>query len=161
MTFKASYDWPVKIMTASFILLYAVIIALSIRNIETITVGAIISLFVLTAVLSAYFWHPQSYKVTSGGIVIKRPIGSKLIGFSTIKQIKPIEKDDFGFIMRVFGNGGLFGYTGIHKSAVLGETTFFATQQRNYIMVETDLKKYILTPDEPVDFMKSVENKGR
>jgi Bacterial PH domain len=35
----------------------------------------------------------------------------------------------------------------------------FGTQQRNYIVVETDLKKYVLTPDEPLDFVKSVENR--
>lgn len=159
MTFKASFDWTVKLITGSFATVFLVFMWLSILNFDTITNGTIFTLIVLGLLLSTYFWHPKSYEVTEGGIVIKRPIGSKLIGFSRIKQVNRVKNDDLGFVFRLFGNGGLFGFTGLFKSRFYGDLTFYATQQRNYVIVETDLKKYVLTPDEPLKFVKSVENR--
>jgi hypothetical protein len=159
MTFKASFDWKVKLITSSFAILVLTFLWLSARNFDTLTSGTVFSLIGLVLILGTYLWHPQSYKITEGGIIINRPIGSKLLGFSSIKHIKRVENDDLGFVLRLFGNGGLFGFTGLFKSRFQGDLTFYATQQRNYVIVETDLKKCVLTPDEPFDFVKNVESR--
>jgi Bacterial PH domain len=158
MTFKASFDWSVKILTSAFCLFYFTFLVLGMLNIETS--GVIMLPIIMTVViLITYLWHVQSYEITSGGIEIKRPIGSKLIGFSSIKHVNSVKNDDIGFIFRLFGNSGIFGFTGLFKSRFYGDLTFYGTQQRNYIIIETNLKKYVLTPDEPFDFVKSVENR--
>jgi Bacterial PH domain len=158
MTFKASFDWSVKILTSAFCLFYFTFLILGMINIETS--GATLFPIIMTVViLIAYLWHVQSYEITSGGIEIKRPIGSKLIGFSSIKHVKRVKNDDLGIVLRLLGIGGIFGFIGIYKSQIYGKTTFYGTQQRNYVIVETGLTKYVLTPDEPFDFVKSVENR--
>jgi Bacterial PH domain len=158
MIFKASFDWHVKILTSAFCLFYFTFLVLGMLNFETS--GVIMLPAIMTIViLIAYLWHVQSYKITSGGIEIKRPIGSKLIGFSNIKHVKRVKNDDLGIVLRLLGVGGIFGFIGIYKSQIYGKTTFYGTQQRNYVIVETNLKKYVLTPDEPLDFVKSVENR--
>jgi hypothetical protein len=158
MTFKASFDWSVKIITAAFSLFFCTISILGIINIDSTSGAIIFPVIMMLLVLVSYLWHVQSYEVTSGGIEIKRPVGSKLIGFSSIKHLKKVESNDLGFVLRLLGVGGIFGFFGIYKSQYYGKMTFYATQQRNYVIVETDLKKYVLTPDEPFDFVKSVEN---
>jgi Bacterial PH domain len=158
MTFKASFDWSVKILTSTFCLFYFIFLILGMINIETS--GVIMLPIIMTVViLMTYLWHVQSYEITSGGIEIKRPIGSKLIGFSSITHVNSVKNDDIGFVFRLFGNGGIFGFTGLFKSRFYGDLTFYGTQQRNYVIIETDFKKYVLTPDEPFDFIKSVENR--
>lgn len=159
MVFKASFDWSVKLITGSFATLFLVFMWLSILNFDTITSGAIFSLVGFGLLLTTYFWHIKNYEVTESGIVIHRPIGSKLIGFSNIKHVDNVKNDDLGFLLRLFGNGGLFGFTGLFKSRFYGDLTFYATQKRNYIIVETNLKKYVLTPDEPLEFVKSLEQR--
>ena len=158
MTFKASFDWSVKIITVAFCLFWFTFLFLGVFNFETF--GTIIFPLIMTLiVLWSFLWHVQSYEVTNGGIEIKRPIGPVLISFRSINYTKRVENDDLGIIIRTFGNGGIFGFNGIFRSSIQGKITFYGTQQRNYVIVETDLKKYVLTPDEPFEFVKSVENR--
>lgn len=158
MIFKASFDWTVKILTAAFCLFYFTFLFLGIFNFDTF--GTIIFPLIMTLiVVGSYLWHVQSYEVTDGGIEIKRPIGSKLISFRSINYVKNLKKDDLGIVIRTFGNGGLFGFYGMFGSSNQGKITFYGTQQRNYVIVETDSKKYVLTPDEPLEFVKSLEQR--
>ena len=158
MTFKASFDWMVKIVTGSFCLFFLTFLVLWFINIETSSTP-VFSVIMLLILFVVYLLHVQHYEVTHEGIKIKRLIGSKQIDFNNIKRVDRVKNDDLGVIIRTFGNGGIFGISGFYKSTIYGKLTLFATQQRNYVIVETDLKKYVLTPDEPFEFVKSVENR--
>ena len=37
-----------------------------------------------------------------------------------IREVRPATKDDFGGCIRLFGNGGLFGYYGLFRTSKLG-----------------------------------------
>ncbi len=51
---------------------------------------------------------------------------------------------------RILGNGGLFGYTGYYRNSTFGNMRWFATQRKNYILIEKNNgQKIIITPDEP------------
>jgi Bacterial PH domain len=158
MVFKASFDWMVKIITATFCLFFLIFTVLGTLNVEKPSMPTI-PVIGLLVILVVYLLHVQHYEVTHEGIKIKRLIGSKVIDFNSIKHINRLKDDDLGVVIRTFGNGGIFGFIGIHRSSIYGKITVLATQQRNYVIVETDLKKYVLTPDEPFDFVKSVENR--
>jgi hypothetical protein len=158
MTFKASFDWMVKLITGAFCLFFLTFFILWFINIET-SKTPIFSVIMLIIVGIIYLFHVQNYEVTHEGIKINRLIGSKQIDFSTIKNVYKVKNDDLGFMIRTFGNGGIFGFMGFYKSQIYGNMRLFGTQQRNYVIVETNLKKYVLTLDEPFDFVKSVENR--
>jgi Bacterial PH domain len=158
MTFKASFDWMVKLITIAFCLFFLTFFVLWFINIET-SRTPIFSVIMLIILGIVYLFHVQNYEVTHKSIKINRLIRSKQIDFSTIKNVYKVKNDDLGFMIRTFGNGGIFGFMGFYKSQIYGNMRLFGTQQRNYVIVETNLTKYVLTPDEPFDFVKSVENR--
>jgi Bacterial PH domain len=158
MIFKASFDWMVKLITVAFCLFFFTFFVLWFINIET-SRTPIFSEIMLIVLGIIYLFHVQNYEVTHESIKINRLIGAKKIDFSNIKNVYKVKNDDLGFMIRTFGNGGIFGFMGLYKSQIYGNMRLFGTQQRNYVIVETNLKKYVLTPDEPLDFVKSVENR--
>jgi Bacterial PH domain len=158
MTFKASFDWMVKLITIAFCLFFLTFFVLWFINIET-SRTPIFSVIMLIILGIVYLFHVQNYEVTHEGVKINRLIGPKQIDFSTIKNVYKVKNDDLGFMIRTFGNGGIFGFMGFYKSQIYGNMRLFGTQQRNYVIVETNLTKYVLTPDEPFDFVKNVENR--
>jgi hypothetical protein len=158
MTVKASFDWKVKLVTSAFCLFFLTFFILWFINIETSKTPTF-SVIMLLTLGFVYLFHVQNYGVTHEGIKINRLIGSKQVDFHSIKKVYRVKNDDLGFMIRIFGNGGIFGFFGFYQSQIYGKMTLFCTQQRNYVIVETDLKKYVLTPDEPLDFVKSVENR--
>ena len=59
--------------------------------------------------------------------------------------------------IRTFGVGGLFGYYGKFRNKTFGNMTWFATQQKNYLIFETtNNQKIVLTPDD-TDMIKEIQ----
>lgn len=57
---------------------------------------------------------------------------------------------------RVFGNGGLFSFTGLYRNKALGMYRLFATDISRAVVLVLPRKTVVVTPASPEDFVRSV-----
>ena len=74
---------------------------------------------------------------------------------------REISNNDMGLTIRTFGVGGLFGYFGKFFNSKIGRLTMYGTRRNNTVLIETDNKKIILTPDDPIEFLKHKEKQQK
>ncbi len=110
-------------------------------------------------VIIMYFLKPLSVIVDNNSITIERKFKPVVIRFSEIKTVRLLQKGEMKGTIRTFGNGGIFGYTGLYYNKTMGSMTWYCTQRKKYILVEkTNNKKLIITPDNPDDFIQSLRS---
>ena len=117
-------------------------------------IGPVI-IFVL--MIAMYLLSPLSVEITNTGLIIHRKIYSRNILFKDIESIRMAEPDEMNGTIRTFGNGGLFGYTGMYWNKKLGSMRWYCSQRKNYILIDKEgNKRIVITPDDPDDFIKDV-----
>ena len=112
--------------------------------------------------IAMYNLKPLSVTIGNDAIIINRKWKPVTINFSEINSIRIVEKEEMKGVIRTFGNGGLYGYTGMYYNKIMGSMRWYCTQRCNYILIQTRGKKTIITPDLPNEFMndiKSVEHR--
>jgi hypothetical protein len=57
---------------------------------------------------------------------------------------------------RVFGNGGLFSFTGLYRNKTLGMYRLFATDLSRAVAIVLPRRTLVVTPKSPEDFVRSV-----
>jgi len=119
--FTASYDTTTKIISGVALILF---LAIAIAT-HSVAVGCLTG----AIVVGAYAWSPRGYAVSNGCIVVNRLIGSARIPLDGVRQARAATKDDFRGCLRLFGNGGLFGYYGLFQTSKLGKSTWYVTNR--------------------------------
>ena len=147
-TFSASYDSTARRISTAILVLLAVITVLS----HNIIVGC---LGVLLLIIS-YAWSPGCYIVAGRFIIINRLIGAVRVPLEGIREARITTPDDFRDCIRLFGNGGLFGYYGLFRTAKLGKCTWYVTNRRNSVVVITAARTIVVSPDEVDRFLSAV-----
>ncbi len=127
---------------------------------DMVWIGALLpGVFILLLSIS-YLYKPQSYLVTPKAIIIKRTVKSVEIPLDQIREVKSISEEEMGLALRLFGNGGVFGFTGYFFSGKMGRMRWYATRKNNYVLIVTKPnKKIILTPDLQQELVLALTNK--
>ena len=100
-------------------------------------------------ILFTFIYSPLGYSVNNEHLVIHRRINSFQIPKKSIQKVYAVSPAEMGSAIRLMGNGGMFGYTGIYRSKSQGTMEWFVTQRKNYLVIETNYKKkYVLSPDD-------------
>ena len=159
MVFKASLDGIAKVFSILFTLLLLSIVVWQIyifyNTPQLNSVKAV--LFLLAILLVPYFYHPLNYHIEAEEVVIRRPFNKVLIRRSEIESVKMVDQQDMKGTLRSFGVAGLYGYYGRFSNLKIGSMLWYATQRRNYILIQTKgSNTYILTPDKPNDFVQQL-----
>ena len=125
---------------------------------KVIYIQFITPIILIILFIAMYLLKTLSVSVADDSITINRKIKPVVIEFSEIASIRRV--DDMKFAMRTFGNGGLFGYTGMYYKKGIGSMTWYCTQRQNYILIEkTGGKKLVVTPDDADGFMQEIAAK--
>lgn len=75
--------------------------------------------------------------------------GKVSIKLEDINQVRTLTDNEMQGTVRTFGVDGLFGYFGKYHTPGIGHTTFYATQQKNKILIVTNNdNKIVITPDD-------------
>ncbi|MFI5196724.1 MAG: PH domain-containing protein [Chitinophagales bacterium] len=116
----------------------------------------IVAILLPTLVIAMYLLKTIAVIVDENAITIERKIRPVVINFSDIRSVKRVE--NMRYTIRTFGNGGVFGYTGLYYKKGIGSMRWYCTQRKNYILIEkTNNKKIVITPDDPDSLMKDIE----
>jgi hypothetical protein len=125
------------------------------------TILAFLAPALLTIMLIAFWlYRPEALILTDEAVVVDRKISKISIPYSDIVQVTLPENKDLRFAVRTFGNGGLFGYTGKYYKQPYGSMTWYCSQRKNYVLLETSAgKKIVVTPDDREAMVSELKGK--
>lgn len=150
--FTASYDSATKGLSAGLTVLLAAI---------GIVMHSAIALGVAAVVIAlAYAWSPRSYAVADRSVVVRRPIGRVAIRLDGIREARRAGEDDFAGCIRLWGNGGLFGYYGTFSTSKLGRSWWYLTNRTNAVVVITGRGTTLFSPDDVDGFLAAIRASG-
>ncbi len=111
-SFSAPYDSTTKIMSVVICVLLAVVAALT-QNALVPCIGAALLFF-------AFAFSPGEYSIQDRSIVVKRLIGNVTVSLDGIQEARIATADDLRGAIRLWANGGMFGYYGLFRTSKLG-----------------------------------------
>lgn len=146
--FSVSYDRTTKIISvvASGILLIAAVAA------HIVIIGCISALIVFLG----FAYSPRRYTVSAQAITVKRLIGNVRFPLQGVAEARRTTADDLRGIVRLWGSGGLFGYYGFFRTLRLGRCWWYVTNRRNMVVIVTDRKTALFSPDDVDGFLAAI-----
>jgi hypothetical protein len=147
-SFSASYDTTTKIATTLVLVLCPAIMVAT----HNVLAGCLPAL----ALVGAYAWSPRGYAIAEGSIEVKRLIGNVRIPLDGIREVRAAAADDFRGCLRLFGDGGLFGYYGLFRTSKLGKSTWYVTNRSRAVVVITGAKTVLVSPDDVDRFIAAI-----
>ncbi len=148
-SFSASYDLTTKMISV------AVCVLLGGGALLTGTwIVGIIAVLILGI---SYALSPRAYTISEGMVQVRRLVSSILIPLHDIRAVRIATKEDLRGCVRVFGNGGLFGYYGVFRTSALGVCHWYVTNRANAVIIDTPTKTYLLSPDDVSRFIEEVK----
>lgn len=82
-------------------------------------------------------YAPQCVEVGDGSLIVVRRYDNVVIREDDIKELRPLDKQDLRYCLRLWGNGGVFGYTGYFWAPKLGRFSMYATSLSGLTLVRT------------------------
>ncbi len=155
--FVRGRDVVIITMTVVTLLLFGLVM-LVLNEDELSIAGVVINVSILVF-LVVFCWGdaPKRMIVTSDNLMIVRNFGrSVIVPRYKIKAVEAVEYKRLQLI-RTFGNGGLFGYTGRYRSRTLGNITMFATEKEHLVCIKTDETCYLVSCRQTEDFIASMK----
>jgi hypothetical protein len=149
-SFAISYDLPSKIIST------VVVAALAIVFI--ITGNAWVGVLDLCITVLTYAHSPQSYVVSGASILIRRLAGTVRIPLDSVRELRAAIPEDFRGCIRLWASGGFFGYYGLFRTARLGRCTWYVTNRRNSVILFTNQRTVVLSPNDVAGFLASVRS---
>jgi hypothetical protein len=146
--FKAPWSTKLKLISGG---LLAFFIYLAGFNDDTI--GSII-IFIVLFVAAAFV--VRGYSILDGRLLILRMGWSNKFDLSKLKSVEFSPRATTGSV-RTFGIGGLFGFNGYYHNSILGNYRSYATNKEHTVVLDFDGKKIVVTPDNPKEFVKAVQ----
>jgi hypothetical protein len=119
----------------------------------------VVGLGLLVLVL-AYAYSPRGYIVAGRVAWVKRLIGRARFELEGLREARPAEADDLRGCIRLWGNGGLFGYYGLFRTTKLGRCTWYVTNRSRAVVLVNELpggaKTALFSPDDVDGFLAAV-----
>ena len=107
-------------------------------------------------IILGYAFSPQRYEVVGREIVVNRLIGDVRVPLDALREVRRAGPEDLRGAIRLWGSGGLFGYYGLFRTSKLGKCRWFVTNRRNLVVVVTDSKTTLYSPDAVDEFIAAV-----
>jgi hypothetical protein len=147
-SFSAPYDSTTKVISAVVLVLFLAIVVAT----HSVVAGCPpVLIFV-----AVYAWSPKGYAISERSVVVNRLIGNLRVPLDGIREVRAATADDFRGCLRLFGNGGLFGYYGLFRTSKLGKSTWYVTNRGNAVVVIAGAKTALFSPDDVDGFITAI-----
>lgn len=144
--FRAPWDSRVKTVTFGFL-------ALAVAGVLTTGGGASLPIVLIAAVVAAF--GVRGYSVMGGMLLVHRLGWSTKFDLAKLTEVQASPGVTMGSI-RLWGNGGLFGFVGYFRNDVIGRYKAYATDGMRAVLLDFDGWKLVVTPDSPAEFVEAV-----
>lgn len=119
--------------------------------------GLGIALVLPAIVIVSLLFMVTGYAVDGNSLYVQRPFWSSpvsLEGLSKIRQMPTACKGS----LRIFGNAGLYSFTGLYQSRALGRYRLFATDFSRSVVLDSTRGVVVVTPAEPQLFIEHLRH---
>jgi len=148
-SFSASIDSRAWIITSIVIGIILTCIVIS-RNVLVVVPGAAV-------IVISYALAPRGYALSDRSLVVKRRLWRNVaISLESVRELRPATAEDFRGTLRLWGNGGVFGYYGVFQTSKLGKCRWFLTKRSNAVVLVTEEKTVLVSPDDVSGFLAAV-----
>lgn len=122
-------------------------------------VGILVSAILMGIVGISYLRSVRSYSLDlkKRELIIHRVMGQKAISLGRLIEVRKLEAADAKQMRRVFGNGGLFSYSGDFRSPALGRFTMYSTNFRKNVLIATRDAVVVVSPDDQDGFTDTLK----
>jgi hypothetical protein len=115
-----------------------------------------VTLLPVIGIAVAALFSIQGYEVRSGELIIRR------LGWSTRISLRDLESvsvvpDAMSGSLRVFGNGGLYSFSGWFWSRSLGQYRVWVTDLSSTVVIRAGGHTCVVSPDRPAEFVEAVQ----
>ena len=117
--------------------------------------GLAVAMILPTVLVGSLFFMVTGYAVEGTELYVKRLLSSTRISLEGLGRVWSEPAVCKGTI-RVFGNGGLFSFSGWFYSRRLGRYRLFATNLSRSVVLVLPARVVVITPAEPEKFIEHV-----
>ncbi len=156
-SYRAPWGWQVKLTTA---LVAAVLLAIPSLAAASFRHPSLSSdWFFLLPVLvlgGTALFAVRGYAVYAGKLVIQRPFWNTRY---TLAELKTATLDPQGMShsLRLFGNGGVFAFTGYFRNSKLGTYRAYVTDPKRCVVLHFTSQVVVISPDRPEEFVREAQ----
>jgi len=122
-------------------------------GVERISRGA--AILPMLVLVIALFFMVRGYVVTADEILVRRLLWNTRFERSRL-QSASIEPDALRGSIRLFGNGGLFSFTGLFRSPKLGRYRAYVTDPARTVILRFADRIVVMSPEDPNAFVRDV-----
>lgn len=137
LEFPAKYDkTALGVSIAVAVLLGGIVVAMR---------SPVFAIPLILVVAVSYALAPQSYAIADGFLVVRRVASNIRIPLQDIREVRAADSGELSGSIRLWGNGGLFGYYGLYRVPGLGVCRWYVTDRNRPVFV-TAGKTYVVSP---------------
>jgi Bacterial PH domain len=154
-TYKAPWSTSLVIVS-SLVTLICIVLAIQLfvssRSWEALVPLAII--------FGALLFTVRGYTVTADAVLVHRLFWSTRLPLTDLQSAE-IAPEAMRGGLRLFGNGGLFSFTGFFRNRSLGTYRAFVTDPHRTVVLHFTKKTVVISPSAPEDFRNEVDSATR
>jgi hypothetical protein len=94
----------------------------------------------------------RGYGLSARVLEVRRPLWSRSFALAELQSVNG-DPEVFKGALRLFGNGGLFAFTGYFWKRRLGLYRAFATDPERAVVLKFTRRTIVITPDDPLRFI--------
>jgi hypothetical protein len=156
MALEFGAPWSRSLKTASIIslALLALIAAIGLLGLPARVLPArILMIAVPVGVLAIAFLSIVSgYSLSASELQVQRPLWNNSFALAELVEVTG-DAQAFKGALCLFGNGGLFSFTGYFWTRKLGFYRAFATDPQRAVVLKFGRRTIVITPDDPLRFI--------
>lgn len=99
---------------------------------------------------------PKGYALNDVELLIDRDMRPITVPLRDILEVKPLEDGVMSRSARLMGTSGFYGHYGLFWNRRLGKFRAYATRMNRLVTVRTEKTLFVLSPDDPEDFVTSL-----
>lgn len=109
--------------------------------------------------LLALLFVVRGYELAPGELRVQRLLWSTRVALAGLKEVRADPEAMTGSL-RLFGNGGLFSFTGLFRSRTLGRYRAFVTDPKRAVVLTLARRVVVISPEDPEGFVASATGQG-
>jgi hypothetical protein len=120
-------------------------------------IAAAVSVFSGGIAIGAWALAPRGFAIGDGLLrVLRNGWPSTDIRLDAVRTVSLLDPDALRGSLKLLGMSGLFGYYGLFRSPVLGSFRLHGTRAGGLVLVKTEGRTLVLTPEPPDAFVEAL-----
>lgn len=157
--YPSTIDRFTQLVTLAILVLILAVIISILATSDFAPLPTLISIAALAGVIALYFASIKAVVVTDHELIVERKIGQRVYSLTEIEAVRPITTELLN-TLRLFGNGGLFGYMGWFRNSNLGTYHANANRRDSQILLTfEDGKLLVLSANQSVELAQEIERR--